>query len=228
MPGTVADVFEQMNVLDNGLRLGAGQKDVARAITAVSMAQHYLETVAASWPRIFQTTVTIATIANQETSSWDTIDSTLLRIDKIWLLDATTLRPTRPLSRIEDVGGHIPSLPWPLSLVYNQGTGSPVAYYANLQNFFWLPLPGTNETLRIYGMVEQPEFTAASDAFNYPLRVMPPLADFAVRLLKSGTDDDTTDFDNLAGAFFRPVLKGLKKFDRSEPHGRTYTQMHTT
>lgn len=225
MAVTLADVLGDMTVFDNGLQTGSGAQDEARAIRACNIAQHYFEIMAATMPRVLQSTINVATTANVETTTWT---STLLRLDAIWLLDATTSLPTRKLKRIEEIGGHVPSLPWPLQLSLASGVGTPGGYYANQNNFYWLPLPDGTNTLRIYGFVEAPEFVSRSSSFTYPLRVKAAIAAFAVKLLKSSTDDDESSNDSLASAIFGPLLKGMKSFDRSEPHGRYYGEVHDT
>lgn len=223
--GTLADVLSLMTIWNQGLRVGNGQADEARAILACTTAQHYFETLCATYPRIFQDTVTAATVANTETTVWNTA---LLRLDAAWLLDPTTNRPIRRLQRIDDVGGHVPQLPWPLQLTYSAGVGSPSGYYANMRNFYWMPLPADAQTLRLYGLLEQSEFVNRSSAFNYPNRCKAAFAEFAAKLLLNAVGDDTSDSDALAASIYRPLLKQLKKFDRSEPHGRYYTEVHTT
>lgn len=228
MPGDVDDIFDQMKVFDNGLRLGTGEKDVARAITALNIAQHFFESVAATMPDVFQATINVGATSGQEKTALDTLDSTLLRLDALWMLDPTTLRPIRKVTRIEDVGAHVPSLPWPLQVTVTGGSGQPLAYYANLVNFYWLPLPDGTSTMRIYGLLQQPEFTAHGDDFNYSLQIMPLIANFAVKVLHMGVDDDTGELTSLANSLFRPTLRGIKNFDRSEPSSRYYTRVHTT
>lgn len=223
--GTLADVLSLMPLFNNGLNTGAGGKDEARGILACTTAQHYFETLCATYPRIFQDTVTAATVANTEATAWNTA---LLRLDAAWLLDVGTGRPIRRLQRIEDVGGHVPQLPWPLQLTFSSGVGAPAGYYANMRNFYWMPLPADVQTLRLYGLLEQSEFVNRNSAFNYPNRCKAAFAEFASKMLINSVGDDTTDADALAAAIYKPLLKQLRKFDRSEPHGRYYTEVHTT
>jgi hypothetical protein len=151
-----------------------------------------------------------------------------LRLDAVWLLDPATNAPIRRVRRIEDVGGHVPSLPWPLQLTFNSGVGSPSGYYANMRNLYWLPVPADVQTVRIYGFLEQAEFATRASVFNYPNRCKAAFAEFAAKMLVNAVGDDTTDMDALAGAIYKPLLKQLRKFDRSEPHGRYYSEIHVT
>lgn len=225
---TVVDLLSQLLIFDNSLRVAAGEPDEARAITALSMAQHQMEALATNLPRVLQTTVNVGQTANTESTAWSSMASTLLRLDALWLLSDDTALPIRKMKRIEEVGGHIPSLPWPMQLVFANTVGVPSGYYANTHDFYWLPLPDGTHALRVYGLVEQAEFATRSSTFNYPLRCKMPIAQFAAKLLRVSTDDDDSSLDTLAAAIFKPVLKGLKNFDRSEPHGRTYRDIHTT
>lgn len=222
--GTVADVLSVMELLDGELETGSGESDETKAITALTQAQHYFETLCATYPKILQDTTTVVTAASTESSSWS---SSLLRLDALWLLDANS-RPISKLRKIEDIGGHVPSLPWPLDVVYSSGVGSPYGYYANMRNFYWLPLPDGVSTLRIYGFLTKARFAARTDDFNYPYNCHLPFAQFAVRLMQIGDDDVSLDLMQLAGSVFTPVLKQLRKFDVSEPSARHYSEFHTT
>jgi hypothetical protein len=222
--GTVADVLGVMELLDGELETGSGETDETKAISALTQAQHYFELLCATHPRILQDTTTVVTVAATESSSWAT---SLLRLDAIWLLDANS-RPISKLRKIEDIGGHVPSLPWPLDILNSSGSGSPYGYYANMRNFYWLPLPDGVSTMRIYGFIEKARFSARTDDFNYPYRTHLPFAQFATRLLQIGDDNVSADLMQLAGNVFGPVLKQLRKFDLSEPSARHYTEFHTT
>lgn len=223
--GTVADVLSVMEMLDNELETGSGETDEQSAITALQQAQNWFETVCSTYPRVLQDVVNIVTVANTETTQWP---SALLRLDAIWLLDANG-NPIRKLDRIEETGGHAPSLPWPLDITTMAGaTGTPFGYYGNMANFYWLPTPAGVNSLRIYGLLEKARFVNRTSDFNYPYRCHLPFAAFADRLLQQGADDVSLDLEELANQAFGPLLKQLKKFDRTSPHGRDYTEHHTT
>lgn len=222
---TAADLLKIMPVFNNALRVENGDPDEARAIIALTAAQHYFETVAATYQRVLGTQITVSTVVDTETTGYPT---TLLRLDAIWLVDATTGRPIRRLKRIEEVGGQAPSLPWPLQLTAASGQGSPEAYFADMSNFYWLPVPDMMQTLRIYGLIEHAEFETRNSPYSYPLRVKSAIAAFAVKILRTSLDDDTATIDSLAATFFGPLMRSLKQFDRSEPHGRFYGEVHDT
>lgn len=223
MAGTVADIFDLMEMLDNELETESGGVDAADALIAAIQAQHYLEVLAASMPRVLQSTVDVVTAASTETTTWT---SSILRLDALWLLDSNS-RPIRKMTRIDEVGGHVPNLPWPVQ-VSEVGTGAPGAYYGNMANFYWLPTPDGVHSLRVYGFIEQSRFASRSSAVSYPYRLHLPMAQFAVKLLALGVSDDTIDLDGLAAQVYTPALRQLRKFDRSGPHGRHYTEHHTT
>lgn len=222
---TVADLLDVMSLLNNENDYSDGGADEGRAILALTQAQHYMETIAASLPRVFQSTVNVATITNTETSTWPTA---LLRLDGVWYLDPDTSRPVYKLKRIIETGGHVPTLPFPLDLSLNTGVGAPAAYYANPSSFYWLPLPDSARNVRVYGMLEQSEWTARGGAVNYPNRTFLAMAQFATKLLNIGVDDGPQDLDALAQQVFGPLLRSLRKFDRSEPMPRFYNEMHDT
>lgn len=214
-----------MPVLDNALKTGSGETDEARAIIACNMAKDVFDTLAACKPRVLQSTVNVSTAASTETTAWT---ASILRLDAIWLLDPTTSRPTRKLKRIEEVGGHVPSLPWPLQLTLAQGTGTAAGYYANTSNFYWLPLPDGTSSLRVYGYVSAVDFVTRASTFSYPAASRNAFAALAVKLLRTGTEDDQEAINAVASAIFAPLFKSLKGFDRSEPHGRYYGELHDT
>lgn len=220
----VSDLLDTMAILNNELELEVAGADEGRAIIALTLAQHQFETQAALYPRALQSTITVTTAANVETSAWST---SLLRLDAIWLLDANGV-PINKLEKIQQIGGHVPTLPWPLDLALATGTGNPSGYYASSQNFYWLPLPSGVASLRVYGLIEQAEFGTRNDAFNYTKRCKLAIASFAVRLLAGGIGDDATDFDTLAARTFGPLIRSLKKLDRSSPLVRRYDRVHLT
>ena len=223
--GTVANVLSVCELLDNELETASGEPDEARAITALVQAQHYFETLAATYPDVLQDTTTVTTTAATEATTWAT---TLLRLDALWYLDSNS-NPIRQLKRISEIGGHVPSLPWPMQVTLSAiGSGAPYGYYGNMSDFFWLPKPDATHTLRIYGLVEKDRFTVRTNDFNYHYRLHLPFAQFAVKLLSIGVADDTMELDKLAGQLFTPVLRQLNNSDRSEPHSRHYTEFHTT
>lgn len=223
--GTVADVLAVMELLDNELETGSGETDETSAITALIQAQHYFETLCAITPRTLQDTVTISTTASTETTTWT---SALIRFDAMWLLDANGL-PIRQIESIDEVGGHAPGLPWPLDMVTVVGaSGSPFAFYGNMRNFYWLNIPADVVTMRIYGFLEKARFIDRTSDFNYPYRCHLAFAQFATHIMQIGADDVSTDLEKLGARIFSPVLTQLKRFNRSGPQARHYSEFHTT
>lgn len=221
---TLADVLTRMPIFDNSLKTGSGEADEARAIIACNIAKDMFDTMAATKPRVMQSTINVATAAATETT---TITATLMRLDALWLLDASGV-VIRKLKRIEEVGGHIPSLPWPLQLTLASGQGTPAGYYASGSNFYWLPLPDGTNNVRAYGYVSAADFVTRASTFTYPAQSRNAFAAMAVKVLKTSTDDDQTALDALASNIYGPLFKSLKNFDRSEPHGRYYGETHDT
>lgn len=222
--GTVADLLDVMSMLDNDLIATSGGTNEAQCIKALTQAQKYFETVCAMFPKVYQSTVNVVTAAQTETTVWNT---KLRRLDALWLLDANG-QPIRKMERIDEVGGHVPSLPWPLQIILAGGVGAPGGYYANMTNFYWLPLPDGVYSLRVYGLLAQNSFVDRTSDFNYHDYTQLAIAQFAVKLLHIGTDDGVDDYDALANQLFKPLIRSLHKFDRSGPRGRTYTRVHET
>lgn len=226
--GTVANLLSLCKLLNNELKVASGEPDETRMILALNEGQRYLELLAAQYPRALQQVTTVATVANTETTAKP---ATLLRLDSIWLLDSNS-RAVRKLERIDEVGGHVPDLPWPFLLspdaVSLQATGAPIGYYASWDQFYWLPRPDGVHTARIYGLLEKDDWTIRTDDVNYPKRARLAIASFAVKLHRLGVDDDVKDLDTLAAQTFVPLLRTLSNLDRSGPQGRAYTEFHTT
>jgi hypothetical protein len=222
---TVANLLDLLLLIDNELDVASGGRDEVSAILALRQAQHYFELLAARYPRVLQDVTTVSTAANTESSTWA---SALRRLDALWYLDVDG-NPVREIVRIDEIGGHVPSLPWPIevSLTATAG-GAPFGYYANMAQFYWLPKPDAVYTLRIYGFLKKATFSARTDAFLYPDEVQLSFASFADKLLKVGVDDDTVEMDKLSAQLFTPILKTYKRFDRSKPTGRTYSEFHST
>lgn len=221
---TVADVFKSMLVFDNELELGAGEADEQLGLEALNIAQHYFETLAAVYPRLLQSVVSLGAIGNVGSSGFPT---SLLRLDEIVYLNASN-QPIWSLDRGSDLA-MLPALPWPLQL-YNSvdGQGSISSYSASLSQFFWLPTPQLAAAIRLYGFIEQPEFIARTDPFGYPLRCKSAIANFAVKLMAGGVDDATGDLDRLGAQIFTPLLRGLRRFDRTGSDSRVYGDFHDT
>lgn len=222
---TVSDLLDLMSLIDNELEIGAGESDESQAIKALIQAQHHFELIAASKPRILQDTVNIVTANVTEKTTWSSL---LRRVDALWYLDATG-NPIRALERIDEIGGHVPSLPWPLQIALGSAAGgAPFGYYGNMRDFYWLPRPDGVYTIRVYGFIKKAAFAVRGDAYNYPDETMLALASFANKLMSVGVADDTLDLDRLTAQVFAPLIKSYTKFDRSKPSGRVYTMFHST
>lgn len=222
---TAADLLTRMQVITNELQIDSGGDDESRCLTALDMAQDYMESVAASMPRIGSAQSTIATVANTETTAWP---SSLKRVDSIWYIDSTTNLPAWQLTPIHNVGGHRPSTAFPFNLVVNPSTGAPREYGYDEDYFYWLPIPDAAYTLRVYGLSARTALTSRGVTFGWDDEVSVPLAGFACRLLKIGIDDPPEALQAFAEETFVPVLRSLRKRVRQAPQGRTYTQDHTT
>lgn len=222
---TGADLLTRMTVLDNELEVGSGEDDETRALAALDMAQDYMESVAASMPRIGSTSDTISTTANQEHTTWP---STLKRLDSLWYVDASTSLPAWEIKPISTVGGHQPSSPWPLNLVMTPGTGAPRRYSYDSSKFYWLPRPDAVYTIRVYGLYSRTALTSRATTYGWDDETSVPLVAFACRLLEMGIDDPSDELQGLAEETFVPVLRSLRKRVRQGPEGRAYTHQHYT
>ncbi len=221
---TGQDLLNRMELVNAELQLQSGEENVTKGLLALNVAQDYFESLAAARPNMFSGTVaTVTTAANTEST---TFPSTLLRIDRLQLINATTSRPESELRRITRTGGHAVTTFWPLNIVATTGSGKPRAYWTNGTSIYWQPLPDAVYTVRYYGMTSRSDLTAAG-AFAYPDIVAMPMAVFATKLYKLGLDDDPSTLSALAEETFNPVLRALERFNRDGALGYEYTRIHT-
>lgn len=222
----IADVLDMMGVLDNEIEIFKGGSDEARSILALGMATDYFETVAATLPKVLSSAGVnpIKTAALMESSPFPT---ELLRLDGLWALDVNGV-PLFPMERIDEVGGHMPALPWPLSYVTSAAPGQPRGYYPNSNALFWLPVPDQVYSVRAYGLWSVPAYVDRTSAFPFPDMAALPLAAFACKYGTVGLDDASDEIQKVAVETFTPCLRALRKRDRSRPLGKRYESFHTT
>lgn len=222
---TGQNVLDRMKVLAPELQTQAGGIDVATALTAINMAQSYMESVFALHPDILgDVTGTVTTTNNTESTAWPT---GLLRLDRLQYLDAVTNKPSWDLLDIRRTGGHAATWPWPTNLVTSTGTGAPRAYWTNGTNIYWNPLPDATYSVRWYGFQVAAAVTAAG-FLAYPDICMTPLANMAARLIRLGLDDNVSGYQALAEEVFQPVVTALSSFQRERAPGMNYTYRHDT
>lgn len=223
---TIADLLTKMGVLDNELDVSSGGADETRALAALDMAQDAFESVVAGVPEILGTVSTLTTAASTETTTWP---STLMRVDSLWMINATTNRPAYQLDEIQDVGGQAAPAPfWPISENYSPSPGQPWGYFTNRAHFYWAPLPDAIYTIRVYGYYEKTAITSRAATFELPNQVSTPMASFAVRMLSIGVGDDEAEVRRLANELYTPVITMLQSPSVQRPQARFYSRVHTT
>jgi hypothetical protein len=229
---TVQTIFDTVMALDNERDLISGGDEVARGLVIVSTVTKWLESEAALMPGALTTHNLLYTAANTETSSWP---ANLLRLDALWYVDSATNRPVWELDPIQGVGHHVPGFSWPLSELVLTGsastiTGKPKEYAASGPGgqFYWAPLPDAEYWIRGYGLwaLADNYFSLATDTFPFPSSLRLPFSIACVHLFKTGLDGDLTAVEALLKTTFRRTLKGLQRFNRSEPQSRVYSEVH--
>ena len=199
---TGQDILDRMHLLFPELQTASGGVDVARALLAANMAQDYLESVLALHPEIYgDSTGTIATIANQETTVFP---AGVLRLDG----RTASVRTSAPraLDRlIRETGGHAGASSV-LAGLLTAGAAAPGRI--NGRTLFWAPVPD-----QVYqGALVRPagggRRITLVDPVAYPDVCLTPLANWD-QILRTGLDDDTTAHDTLAKTMFEPVVTAL-------------------
>lgn len=220
------DVLDLMELLNQELQLQAGEPDVTKGLLALNAAQDFFESIISQHPNVLGSQVgTFETTSDTETI---TFPLGLMRIDRIDLMDLTdTDRVKHRLHNPKTAGGHVDTSRWPWNLLNTTGSGEPFLYWTNGRTVYLNPIPAGEYTLRWYGFAAQDNITADGD-FMYPDICMLPLASFAVRLIKTGVDDPTTDIIQLAKDIFDPLIDSLSNFNRDGATPLQYTQTHTT
>lgn len=221
---TGQSILNIMEDLNGELQLQTGESDVAKALRAINAAQDMFETVLASHPRVAgSTTGTVATTANQEHTTFPT---GLLRLDKLWLLDANS-RPLWRVLPIKEAGAHALGNGWVASLVATSATGKPRHYWTNGTNIYWDPRPNGIHTVRWYGFQMAADVTAGA-TFPYNDAFLYPLATLASRIMKTALDDPPEDMLTLAKDMFTPLIEAMSNFNRDGATSMVYENRHDT
>jgi hypothetical protein len=232
----VSDLLSFMSALNNELDINVGGADETRAIVALNMALLYCVTVAASLPHALATPGIGKEIKTAGQKEFSPLPSGLLRIDALFLCDLTpsadgTLRPIFKLSKIFEVGAHMPSLPWPLYYVLSSAGpiyGAPRGYFADDQMIYWDPVPDQVYAIRPYGLWRPEQYKDRNDPIHVNDLLALPIATFAGKYCYTAVGDATDQIQAIATEFFTPALRALRKRDRSRPGQRYYEYMHTT
>src|SRR5712671_4429690 len=123
---SLLDIMEDLNA---ELQLQTGEGDVAKGLRAVNAAQDVVETVMATHARVGGSgSGTVVTAANTESTAYPV---GLLRLDGLWLIDATTNRPAWKISPIRETGQHALNWGWVTNLASTNLTGKPRGYWTN-------------------------------------------------------------------------------------------------
>jgi hypothetical protein len=218
-------LLDTMEVMDRGLQLQSGETGVTLALRALNASQDHFESMMALQPNVMGSSIgTVTTSANTESTAYPT---GLTRLDRLQFIDPDTSRPAWDLERVGPVGDHYASRATYPSIQLNTATtGRPVRYWTNGSNIYWDPLPSGTHTVRYYGMKAASAITA-SGTFAYPDIVLMPIAQFAVRMLRIGKDDEAGPVIDLGMQVFGPVIQTMARFNRDRPPGYDYRYMHT-
>lgn len=227
---TLQTVFNRMMLIDDELGLESGGDDVTKGLTAANMVADWMEAEAAAIEGCLGKHDLLYTAANTETTDWP---ARLLRLDSLWYIDSNTGRPVWEIEPVQGIGNHVPGMTWPLSEMVLTGsspniTGKPKEYAASGPGgqFYWVPIPDAEYWIRAYGLWEVADFTTVDDLFPWPNTVSVPFPAMCVHLFKIGLDRDLTGVGDFIKATFRPVLKGLKRFNKTMPASRVYSEVH--
>lgn len=222
---TGQSLLNLMEILFPEIQLQTGEGDVTKGLLCLNAAQDLYETLLAQQPNVMgSSTGTVTTTINTETTAFP---AGCMRIDKLQYIDPTTSLPAWPLTPIQSVGDHRLRSYWPLNLIATTGTGKPRAFFTNGLNIYWDPLPDGTSTVRWYGFSSAADITA-SGTFVYTDAAMLPVATVAVRIFRTGLDDDPTPYLQVATETFTPLIATLQGFDRTNAQGCQYDYRHDT
>ena len=218
---TGQSLLDTMEVMDRGLQLQSGETGVTLGLRALNSAQDHFESMMSLQPNVMASSIgTVTTAASTESTAFPT---GLIRLDRLQFIDPTTSRPAGDLERVGYTGDHYTAQ---IVQLNNTTTGRPVRYWTNGSYIYWDPLPDATHTVRYYGMKVADDITA-SGTFSYPDIVMLPIAQFAVRMLRVGKDDEAGPVIDLGNQIFGPVIQTLARFNRDRAPGYDYRYTHT-
>jgi len=222
---TGQSMMDTMEVLDRGLQLQSGETGVTLALRALNASQDHFESMMALQPNVLGSSIgTVTTTANTESTAFP---SGLIRLDRMQMIDADTSRPAWDLVRVGPVGDHYDSrMTYPTAQFNSTTTGKPARYWTNGTYIYWDPLPDATHTVRYYGMKAASDITAGG-TFTYPDMVMLPIAQFAVKMLRTGKDDEVAPITEVGMQVFGPVIQSMTRFNRDRPPGYDYRYIHT-
>ena len=222
---TGQSMLDTMEVLDRGLQLQSGETGVTLALRALNASQDHFESMMALQPNVLGSSIgTITTSASTESTAFPT---GLVRLDRLQFIDPDTSRPAWDLDRVGPVGDHYTSAAVYPTIQFNATTsGRPVRYWTNGSHIYWDPLPEGTHTVRYYGMKSASDITA-SGTFAYPDIVMLPIVTFAVKMLRTGKDDEVEPITEVGMQVFGPVIQSMSRFNRDRPPGYDYRYTHT-
>lgn len=222
---TGQSMLDTMEVLDRGLQLQSGETGVALALRSLNASQDHFEALMALQPNMLGSSIgTITTSASTESTAFPT---GLVRLDRMQFIDPDTSRPAWDLERVGPVGDHYASSASHPTVQFNTTTsGRPVRYWTNGSNIYWDPLPDATHTVRYYGMKSASDITAGG-TFAYPDIVMLPIVTFAVKMLRTGKDDEVAPITEVGMQVFGPVIQSMSRFNRDRTPGYDYRYYHT-
>lgn len=222
-------LLSYMTVLNNELSNGVGETDEARCLSALNMAQDLFDALCAKLPvgTLTRGTNEILTIALQEKTP---LPASVLRLDGLQPLTGAGGTPVGGIiHQIQETGGHVQSVPWPVQvLLSTSAPGRPLSYWADSVSVYWGTMPDAIYAYRAYGYYSTTDIATRNSTFDLPDICALPLAVMACKLLTVGVGDDPDALDALASQVFGPTLASLKKRIRQRGQTRTYTRIHTT
>ena len=218
-------LLDLMEVMDRGLQLQSGETGVTQGLVALNAAQDHFESYLSLEPNVMGSSIgTVTTAADTERT---TFPSGVLRIDRLQFIDPTTSRPAWDLDRVGPIGDYYRSWGIGPTLQFNTTTtGRPVAYWTDGSHIYWDPLPDATHTVRYYGFAPASDITAAG-TFSYPDIALMPLATFAVKMSRTGKDDDIASITDMGSRVFAPTIQALSRFNRDRTPAYDYRYVHT-
>lgn len=198
------DIDDILSNVDISGTTGANQD---RSIRSLNRTQDLLERFIGVKRDILATVDdSISQTVGQEFTS---LPTRTLRIDSVWMLNASTSLPTYEITPERNPGGHRLSSSYPLFNSSSASTGRPNSYWRahGSDKLYWDRQPNTTNNIRVIGFFGAADITLVPDStFAYDDSFIVPFAAVAAKIFRLRRREDWQELQSYADQHFQPVL----------------------